>query len=363
MRRLATFTALVLLVGLGIYGAVTAFRRTSDRGPPESPRGAEPPSEVLPPSPDAADAQAPEDVMERFKLAQGGPLLLVPVRFAGKSLLFALDTGSSNAVFDSSLAPHLGNHGCMAVLQFSKTLLKQQGVFAHAPHEFRFGYDVEHGVTDRHRKRIAAERRPMRADGHPLGRFGRRKARPDRESAAERFRKRHNVGLNAATLIGKHLARAHKACLYLVEHKQEPMLVAKLAQCAQERWRCDPHAAFALDRLDEDRGRRGTNRTLDRLEVAKRDLVEPIDRRPEAFKIFLVSGCRDRGKGPPVEGSFEGDDAITFGPSRRRLILAQHLDRALDRLGTRVLKEHGIGKADLAQPVREPLALRNAIEV
>jgi hypothetical protein len=64
---------------------------------------------VPPPSPDAADAQTPGDVIERFRLADGGPLLLVPVRFAGKSLLFALDTGSSNAVFDTSLAPLLGD--------------------------------------------------------------------------------------------------------------------------------------------------------------------------------------------------------------------------------------------------------------
>ena len=65
MRSVAKLTALSLLVGLGIYGTVSALMRASDRGPPESLREAGSPSELPPPSPDAADAQTPEDVVER----------------------------------------------------------------------------------------------------------------------------------------------------------------------------------------------------------------------------------------------------------------------------------------------------------
>ena len=109
MRTVAKFTALGLLVGLGISGTATVLMRSSDRESPESPLSTGPHREVPPARPGAADAPTPEDVIERFRLADDGPLLLVPVRFAGKSLLFALDTGSSNGVFDSSLAPHLGD--------------------------------------------------------------------------------------------------------------------------------------------------------------------------------------------------------------------------------------------------------------
>lgn len=51
---------------------------------------------------------APEEVVDRFTLPKGGTLLLVPVELNGKSFLFALDTGCSSGVYDSSLAPLLG---------------------------------------------------------------------------------------------------------------------------------------------------------------------------------------------------------------------------------------------------------------
>ena len=109
MRTVAKFTALTLLVGLGISGTVTVLMRSSDSGFPESPLGAGPHGEAPPTRPGTADVPNPEDVIERFRLADGVPLLLVTVQFAGKSLPFALDTGSSHGVFDSSLAPLLGD--------------------------------------------------------------------------------------------------------------------------------------------------------------------------------------------------------------------------------------------------------------
>jgi hypothetical protein len=51
---------------------------------------------------------APEPVLERFQIAKGGSLLLLPVRLKEKRLLFALDTGASCSVYDSSLIPLLG---------------------------------------------------------------------------------------------------------------------------------------------------------------------------------------------------------------------------------------------------------------
>ncbi len=51
----------------------------------------------------------PEIVVERFTLAKGGTLLLLPVELKGKTFLFALDTGCSSGVYDSSLAPFLGD--------------------------------------------------------------------------------------------------------------------------------------------------------------------------------------------------------------------------------------------------------------
>jgi len=42
-------------------------------------------------------------VLQRFAVAKGGDVLLIPVRFSGKDRLFMVDTGFSRTVFDSSL--------------------------------------------------------------------------------------------------------------------------------------------------------------------------------------------------------------------------------------------------------------------
>ena len=152
-----------------------------------------------------------------------------------------------------TFAAHLGDHRRVAVLQFGEPLLEQQCILSHAFEKFGIGHhDVEHGVANRHRQWIAAEGRAVRADGHPLRGFRRRQAGADRKAAAKRLRNRHDVGLNAAALIGEHFACADDAGLYFVEYQQETVLVAKLTQRAQECRRRDPHAAFALDRLDQE---------------------------------------------------------------------------------------------------------------
>ena len=46
-----------------------------------------------------------------------------------------------------------------------------------------------------------------------------------------------------------------------------------------------------------------------------------------------------------------------------RLVVARHLDRAFHRLGAGIAEEHRVGEARRAQPLGEPLALRDAVEV
>lgn len=118
MRAFAKFVAFTLLSAIGTYAAVSTLAPPSEGTDPEAPAAAEPPGEASTPAPEPGapgglsrprDDPAPEDVIERFKLAIGEPLLLVPVQLKGKTYQFALDTGSSNGVFDSSLAPLLGD--------------------------------------------------------------------------------------------------------------------------------------------------------------------------------------------------------------------------------------------------------------
>lgn len=50
----------------------------------------------------------PEPTLERFKVSTDGDFLLLPVELQGKRYWFALDTGSSNAVYDTCFRPILG---------------------------------------------------------------------------------------------------------------------------------------------------------------------------------------------------------------------------------------------------------------
>src|SRR6185312_2523537 len=110
----------------------------------------------------------------------------------------------------------------------------------------------------------------------------------DRKTAAQRFRERHDVGLDAASLISEQFACTPDAGLYFIEDQQQAVLIAELAQSAQERRRDDAHPTFPLNRFNQDRGRRRADRTFDRIEVSERHLIETIDRWAEAFEIFLV---------------------------------------------------------------------------
>ena len=118
------------------------------------------------------------------------------------------------------------------------------------------------------------------------------------------------------------------------------------------------HAAFALQRLDQDARGLRTDRLLDGIEVAKRHLVETIHRRPKTFEIFRRAGrgqCRQRAA---VKRAVEGDDAVTLGMALGGVIFARDLDRAFHRFGAGIGEEDEVGKALFAQPGREFLAVR-----
>ena len=262
-----------------------------------------------------------------------------------------------------AFAAHFRDHRSVAILELGQPLLEQQRILAHPVEEAVRRHHVEHGVGDRHRQRIAAESRAVGAGGHALARFRRRQAGADRKAAAERLGQRHDVGRDAGVLIGEHVAGAADAGLYFVENQQQAVVVAQLAQRAQECMRHHPHAAFAHDRLDHDGGGIRANRLFGRFKIGERHLVETLDRRAEAFEIFLVPGRGNRGQRTPVECAFECDDAETLRLAGSRLIFARHLDRAFDRLGAGILEENRVGEAHRAEPVGQPLAFRDAVQV
>ena len=152
-------------------------------------------------------------------------------------------------------------------------------------------------------------------------------------------------GVTPRRLIGEQIAGAAHAGLHLVEHQQQAVVVAELAQRPEEGMRRGAHAAFALHRLDQDAGGVRADRLLDGLEIAERHLVEAIHRRPEAFEIFRRAGRGQRRQRAAVKRAFEGDDAVALGMALGGVIFARDLDRAFHRLGAGIGEEHEVGKA------------------
>ena len=201
----------------------------------------------------------------------------------------------------------------MPVLDLGEPLLEQQRHLAHVIEEARLRHLVEHGVAGRDRERIAAEGRAVGAGRHAVGGLGGGQHRADREARAETLGQRHDVGRDAELLVAEHLAEPADAGLHLVEGEQQALLVAERAEVAEELRRRHADTALALQRLDHDAGGLGRDGALDRGDVAERNLVEALHRRPEAVEMLLVLGGRERRQRPAVERAFERDDAVALG--------------------------------------------------
>ena len=144
----------------------------------------------------------------------------------------------------------------MAVLDLGEPLLEQQAHLAHMLEEARRQHHVEHGVADRHGERIAAEGRAVRARRScPWPASAVARQAPTGKPPPSALATAMMSGVDAGALIGEQVAGAADAGLHLVEDQQQAVLVAQLAQAAQEARRRHAHAALALDRLDQDGAR------------------------------------------------------------------------------------------------------------
>ena len=98
------------------------------------------------------------------------------------------------------------------------------------------------------------------------------------------------------------------------------------------------HAALALHRLEQDRGRRvGSRRRSSVVEVVPRDVAEPLGQRLERLVLGRLAGGVERGERAAVEAAV-GADTTTWRP--RPPELAGELDGALVGLGAGVGEEH-----------------------
>ena len=164
-------------------------------------------------------------------------------------------------------------------------------------------------------------------------------------------------------LIRPHLAGAAVTALHFVEHEQQAVVIARLAQALDEFDRACRNAALALDRLDHEAGGGVVDQRQRRFEIVERRIAEAGQQRLEPVTHLRLIGRRDRAHRAAVKGVVEGDQRRALRISVRVVIPPRGLDRALDRFGARIGEEHRVGKAVVDDPLRELLALRRAVQV
>ena len=98
-------------------------------------------------------------------------------------------------------------------------------------------------------------------------------------------------------------------------------------------------------------------------DIAGSDMVEAVDRGAEALEVLGLPAGGDGGERPAVKGAFEGDEAVALRLSLLEMIAARDLHRAFDRLGAGIGEEHIVGEGLLAEPRRQPLLSRDAMQI
>ena len=251
----------------------------------------------------------------------------------------------------------------MTFLHSAKFLAQTRTHGAHMVQKTLCQNDIEHSIANRHSQRIAAIGRAMRAGDHALARFFRRQTGAKRKTAADALGNAHNIRRHARPFMREEFARAADTCLHFVEHQQEAVLIAELAQAFETLRRHGADAALALDRLDQDRARLRTNGLFQSLMIAEGHLIKAVNGRAEAFEIFLVAAGRDGRQRAPVEGPFKSDDPVFFRMSAGGLIFARHFDRQFHRLGAGIGEEDEIRERFVDKTLRQPLAFRDLEEI
>ena len=131
------------------------------------------------------------------------------------------------------------------------------------------------------------------------------------------------------------LPGAGESGLDLVDHHQRTGLVADLPDALEVLGGRRMDAAFAQDRLDQDRCNGAVDSLTHRIEVAPGDVTEPIGHGGERLVLRRLTGGGERGEGSAVKTAEGAHDRV----STPTPVFARQLDGALVRLGTGVREE------------------------
>ncbi len=186
----------------------------------------------------------------------------------------------------------------------------------------------------------------------------------DGHTVAQGFRQRHDIGLDAGGLMGEPGAAAPHAGLDLIDHHQPALPVTQGAYPGQIRCRGNADAAFALDRLQQDRNNAGFFRgePFQGRQVPKRNADEAIHQRTKTFLGLGVGRGGQGGQGAAVKGALHDHDARQCEPPRAAQAAGQ-LDGGLVGFGAGIAKKYLVHASELAQSISQFFLQGNAIQI
>ena len=178
-----------------------------------------------------------------------------------------------------------------------------------------------------------------------VGHVGPGPARPDGDAVTERLGHGDDIGLDAEVLEPEPAPGAGESGLHLVEHEQDTALVAQLADSGDVLGIGRIHAAFALQRFEQDRGDDvGVNSIGEGVEVVEGHVAEAFGQRLERLVLGGLARGVQRRQGPAVEAAVGRDDGVDAVPGP----LASQLQGAFVGLGPAVGEEHPAAAAEEA---------------
>src|SRR5947209_19723179 len=119
-----------------------------------------------------------------------------------------------------------------------------------------------------------------------------REDRAHRKAAGDTLCRGYHIRRDAGPFMGKQLSRPTHTGLHFVQPQHQTELVASRTKVAQELQLGRPYPALALYRLDNDAGPLGADRVAHRVHVVEWNVVESVDSRAEAGKVFRIAGSR-----------------------------------------------------------------------
>ena len=222
-------------------------------------------------------------------------------------------------------------------------------------HHAAVDHGVQSGLSQTAGQRAAGEGGAVGAGGQGVGRVAPGAHRADGHAGAQLLGHGAGVGLHAVVLMGEQLAGTAGANLHLVEHQQDALLIAQIAQALEELLGGGTDAALALNGLGEDGANVVAHLLLHGLQIVELSIAEALGQGGEPLGIVddLLAGGGGGGQRAAVEGLQHGDDHIALGVAVVHGVLTGQLDLTFVGLGAGVGEEHLLEAAVLADQLTD----------